>query len=417
MSKLFYMNYNLLSMKTNKILLRVVLFLLISSPIENRLIAQGKVVDSSLLDRVIELEKQVSYKKSGEDHFMVVGLTTIGWNFNKTTVTAGGASQAVKTNSFPDDANYEFSPMFIWRHGTKFLMEFEPTFSSGAQLGVNWADISYFAAPGLIIRGGYFVLPFGIYNKRLSAGWIDKLATNPPVSRIPPASDFGIEIEGGFPLGNMKWNYDVSLTNGNQLRADGEIQGVGTIDNNLNKTVTARLGLLPFSNSSLEIGLSGQLGSVGDAGASNITAQSKAFAIDLNYVKLFNPILVNIKGQYNNVFVTNQNYLNTNDSSLYTFNNRTTTGFGQISLRPTGASSKFVKNLEIAYRYSNFIAPSASLWGQKNNISEAAFLYWLTWRTVVKCAYQWNNSNSTAIGSEGTTTQSNTLFLQFSIGL
>jgi len=381
------------------------------------LFAQDKVVDSALLDRVAELEKQSSYRKPGEDHFMVVGLTTIGWSMNKTTVTSGGVSQAVKTNSFPDDANFEFSPMFLWRHGTKFLMEFEPSYSSGGGLGVNWADVSYFAAPGLIIRAGYFVVPFGTYNKRLSAGWIDKLATNPPVADIPPAADYGLEVEGGFPLGNMKWSYDVALTNGNQLLADGEIQGVGSIDNNLNKTVTARLGLLPFSNSSLEIGVSGQLGTVGDAGAPNITAQSKAYALDLNYVKLFSPILVNIKGQYNNVFVTNQTYVNPSDSSNYTFNNRTTTGYGQISFRPTGANSDFVKNLEIAYRYSNFIAPGGSLWGQKNNISEAALLYWLTWRTVIKCAYQWNNSNSTALGSEGTTTQSNTLFIQFSIQL
>ena len=404
-------------MKAGKLLLSLAFCFFIFSPLENYLFAQVTVVDSSLLDRVTELEKQAAYKKPGEDHFMVVGLTTIGWNLNKTTITSGGVSQSVKTNSFPDDANFEFSPMLLWRHGDKFLMEFEPSYSSGGGLGVNWADVSYFACPGLIIRAGYFVLPFGIYNKRLSAGWIDKLATNPPTADIPNASDYGIEVEGGFPMGNMKWSYDVSLTNGNQLLTDGEMQGVGSIDNNQNKAVTARLSLLPFSNSSLEIGVSGQIGKVGDAGAPNQSAQSKAFAVDLDYVKLFNPILVNIKGQYNYVYVTNQSYINPNDSTIYTYDNKTTTGFGQISLRPTGSSNSLVKNLELAYRYSNFISPSGSLWGQKNNISEAALLYWLNWRTVLKCAYQWNNSNSTSIGSEGTTTQSNTLFIQFSIQL
>ena len=57
-------------------------------------------------------------------------------------------------------------------------MEFEPSFADGT-LGVNWADVSYYAAPGLIVRAGYLVLPFGMYNKRLAAGWIDKLATDP----------------------------------------------------------------------------------------------------------------------------------------------------------------------------------------------------------------------------------------------
>jgi hypothetical protein len=403
-------------MKAGKLLLSLAFCFFIFSPMGSYLFAQVTVVDSSLLDRVTELEKQSSYKKPGEDHFMVVGLATVGWNFNKTTISSGGVSQAVKTNSFPDDAEFEFSPMLLWRHGSKFLLEFEPSFTSEG-VGVNWADISYFACPGLIIRAGYFVVPFGIYDKRLAAGWINKLATDPPTADIPNSTDYGIEVEGGFPMGKMKWNYDVSLTNGNQLLADGEMQGIGTIDNNMNKAVTARFGLFPFSNSSLEIGVSGQTGLVGDAGATNQSANSNAYAFDLNYVKLFSPLLVNIKGQYNAVYVSNQNYINQNDSSVYTFNNKTTTGFGQISLRPAGASNNFVKNLEIAYRYSNFISPRGSMWGQKNNISEAALLYWLSWRTVLKCAYQWNNSNSTSIGTVGTTTRSNSLFIQFAIQL
>jgi hypothetical protein len=403
-------------MKAFKLLFSMAFCLFVFSPMGNFLFAQVTVVDSSLLDRVTELEKQSAYKKPGEDHFLLVGLVTVGWNSNKTTISSGGVSQSVKTNSFPDDAEFEFSPMLLWRHGSKLLLEFEPSFTSEG-VGVNWADISYFACPGLIVRAGYFVVPFGIYDKRLAAGWINKLATDPPVADIPNSTDYGIEVEGGLQLGNMKGNYDVSLTNGNQLLADGEMQGIGTVDNNMNKTVTARLGFLPFSNSSLEIGVSGQTGTVGDAGATNQSSKSNAFAIDLNYVKLFSPILINIKGQYNSVYVSKQNYINQNDSSLYTFNNKTTTGFGQISLRPTGASNNFVKNLEVAYRYSNFISPSGSMWGQKNDISEAALLYWLNWRTVLKCAYQWNNSNSTAIGSAGTTTKANTLFIQFAVQL
>ncbi|MEO8852610.1 MAG: hypothetical protein ABI359_02470, partial [Ginsengibacter sp.] len=136
------------------------------------------VVDSSLLDRVSDLEQAASYTKPGDDHFMVVGLTTFGFVRNKTTTSFSGVSQISKTNSLANADNYEFSPMFLWRHGNKFLLEFEPSFS-GDQLGVNWADISYFALPGLIIRGGYLVLPFGTYNKRLAAGWINKFASDP----------------------------------------------------------------------------------------------------------------------------------------------------------------------------------------------------------------------------------------------
>src|SRR5579862_1803586 len=156
---------------------RIVLGICLVAALTNRipLYAQKTVVDSALLDRVSELEKQMASKKTGEDHFMVVGLTTVGFASNKTTNTLGGVSTSTKSNSFPDADNYEFSPMFLWRHGKSFLMEFEPSFNNNG-LSVNWADISWFAAPALIVRAGYFVLPYGTYAKREAAGWIDKLA-------------------------------------------------------------------------------------------------------------------------------------------------------------------------------------------------------------------------------------------------
>jgi len=381
----------------------------------NQLKAQQVVVDSSLLQRITELEKQVAYKKAGEDHFMVAGLVTFGFVANKTTSTIGGVSQVSKTNSLADADHYEFSPMLLWRHGHKFLMEFEPSFD-GSSLSVNWAAVSYFAAPGLIIRGGYFVLPFGTYNKRLAAGWIDKLPTDPTgLADLPPGSDFGIEVEGGLPLGNMKWSYDISLTNGHQLLPDGEIHNTGVVDNNNNKTITARLALLPFSNSSLEIGVSGLFGKVGDAGSLYAGAKANMYAADLNYVKLFSPIMVNIKGQYNFIKIDKQTYTNPADTSLYSFDNKTNTGYAQISLRPIGSGNNIVRNIEAAFRIGNFNTPEKSLWGNKQTITEAGLLYWITWRTVIKAAYTINKSASTSIGTEGDTIKSNSLIIQFSI--
>lgn len=379
--------------------------------------AQQTSVDSALLERVSTLEQQVASQKPGESHLMIAGLATFGFVANTTTETSGGVSQKTKSNSFPDVDHFEFSPLFLWRHGSRFLLEFEPSFD-GTSLGVNWADVSYFVAPGLILRAGFLVTPFGIYNKRLAAGWIDKLPTDPTgVADYPATSDFGLEAEGGFPLGSMKWNYDVSLTNGLQLLPDGELQSAGAADNNKNKTITARLGLLPISNSSLEIGVSGMFGTVGDANSPYENAKSQSYAADLNYVRLFSPILVNIKGQYNYTFVNSQNYINPSDSSTYTFDNKTTSGFAQISLRPTGASDAFVKNLELAFRYGKYITPEKSFWGQKSDIIDVSLDYWLSWRTVFKIGYQSDKSTSTAIENSGDQTKSESLFIQFAIQL
>ncbi len=387
--------------------------------ITNIVKAQQTTVDSTVINRISALEQQVADQKPGESHFMVVGLATFGYVSNKTTFTAPGAfGQVQKTNSFADADHYELSPMLLWRHGNNFLVEFEPSFD-GNTLGVNWANISYFAAPGLIIHGGYFVVPFGIYNKKLAAGWIDKLAGDPAGFDLP-GTDFGIGLSGGLPLGNMKWSYDVSLTNGLQFLPDGELQNAGVVDNNKGKMFSGRLSLLPFSNSCLEIGVSGLHSNAGDAGSGFTSANVTMYGADINFVKIFNPLLINIKGQYNRINVTRQSYLNEVDSSLYSFNNKTSSSFAQISVRPVGVDSKLLKNFELAYRYSNYTTPTSSTWGQNFHENDFGLDYWLSWRTVLKLTYARSHALSTAnIAAGGTpgVTDVNSIYLQFSVEL
>jgi hypothetical protein len=376
-------------------------------------------VDSSLLLRIEALEQHAAEYKPGESHLMVVGLTTFGFTATTTKTTPpGGLSQKQKTNTFGDGDTYELSPMLLWRHGTKWLVEFEPSFTGG-NLSVNWANIHYFAAPGLDIHAGYFVLPFGIYSKRLAAGWIDKVAPD-PTGIDQPGSDFGIGISGGFPLGTMKWSYDISLTNGLQLQPDGELQGIGLVDNNPNKTVTGRLALLPISNSCLELGVSGLYGGVGDAGGPYVNANATMYGFDLNFVKTFQPVLVNIKSQWSRMLVNSQQFIKPTDSSNYTFDNRSTQTFAQISLRPVGASSPVLKNFELAFRYVNYQTPMSSFWGQNYHEEDLGLDYWLSWRTVLKCTYAWTHSANTSdltSGQNGVITDMNKLYLQFSIQL
>ncbi len=400
---------------------RIVLGICLVAALTNRipLYAQKTVVDSALLDRVSELEKQMASKKTGEDHFMVVGLTTVGFASNKTTNTLGGVSTSTKSNSFPDADNYEFSPMFLWRHGKSFLMEFEPSFNNNG-LSVNWADISWFAAPALIVRAGYFVLPYGTYAKREAAGWINKLAPDPMGIADMTPTDYGVEVEGGIPVGSTKFSYDVALTNGNQLNPDGTLTSGNIVDNNNNKTITARVGFLPLSNSSLEVGISGMWGKVGDQGSPNQNIMDNSYAFDLNYVKMYSPILLNIKAQYNIQNIGNVNYISPVDSTqTYTFKNQTTASFVQCSLRPVGAAG-FMKDLEIAGRYTVFNTPSNSTFGANQHDITVGLDYWLTWRTVFKICYQAYNGNSTAsktLSSFTGTTTSDTFFVQFSIQL
>jgi hypothetical protein len=144
-------------MRPTKTLIKWLIFpfgLLISGNIAKA--QQTTIVDSALLERVSVLEQQAASQRPGESHFMVAGLATFGFVANTTTTKSGGISQKAKTNSFPDVDHFEFSPLFLWRHGSKFLLEFEPSFD-GTSVGVNWADVSYFVAPGLILPAGYLL--------------------------------------------------------------------------------------------------------------------------------------------------------------------------------------------------------------------------------------------------------------------
>ena len=379
----------------------------------------ASAVDSSLLDRINALEKQVAYNKPGEDHFMVVGLATFGFVSNKTTTTFAGLRQISKTNSLADVNHYEFSPMFLWRHGNKFLLEFEPSFSND-QLGVNWAAISYFAMPGLIIRGGYMVLPFGAYNKRLGAGWINKFASDP--EEVAGATDYSVEAEGGFQAGNMKWNYDIAISNGMQLLPDGTMHNAGITDNNKNRTITGRIGWLPFSNSSLELGASVMTGKVGDADSKTENIKANLYALDMNLVENIKPFQLNIKGQYSITNVDKVDYINPTDTaSTYSFDNNTRTGYIMAALRPMFSTNNIIKNFEVAARYGNYTSPANSIWGTKDNSLALSLNYWLNWRTVVRFSYEAIKGTSTTStnigGTPGTVTQSNSMYLQFSIQL
>ncbi|HZY38043.1 MAG TPA: hypothetical protein VFE53_15405 [Mucilaginibacter sp.] len=379
---------------------------------------QTSAADSALLDRVSALEQQVANTKPGEDHLMVAGLTTIGYVTGKSTNTIGGVSTTTRTSTFGNSDTYEFSPMFLWRHSDKFLMEFEPSFNNDG-LGVNWADVSYFAAPGLILRAGYMVVPFGIYNKRLAAGWIDKLATDP--IGIPGSTDYGFEAMGGFPLGSTKWSYDVGVFNGQQLLPDGELQTAGITDNNINKTFSGRLGFLPFSNSSLEVGVSALTGKVGDEGSVYANTRTNMYAFDLSTVQKLNPFTVNIKAQYNIVNTDRENYLNPSDSTqTYSYNNHSTSGFGIISLRPSYVDDKFWKNVEASFRWADYITPANSAWGSNTTQVTEGVAYWISWRTVVKLTHEAQNGNSTVnqmIAPTTGNTKTDYWFLQFSIQL
>ena len=85
------------------------------------------------------------------------------------------------------------------------------------------------------------------------------------------------------------------------------------------------------------------------------------------------------------------------------------------------ATNKIIKNVELAARYGNYTTPSNSTLGTKDNSFAVGLNYWLNWRTVVRFSYEAIKGTNTVSmnlgGTPGAVTQSNSMYLQFSIQL
>ncbi|MBI1780163.1 MAG: hypothetical protein HYR66_02165 [Sphingobacteriales bacterium] len=202
-------------------------------------------------------------------------------------------------------------------------------------------------------------------------------------------------------------NYSVFLSNGAQLITDQGIpskQGTLSYGNAdaISKKLTAggRLGLLPFSNSSLEIGVSFRSGNVGDKNSVYKNIGATMYALDLTYVKQLDFIkgMFDVKAQWNKVNVDKAEYIDPDDptgNTLYTFENKRSSFFTQGAYRPSMSQSKFLKKTELVFRYAGFNPPDGAKDLTKIKQYTYGINYWVNWRTAVKLAYQ-NQKNDNA---------------------
>ena len=117
--------------------------------------------------------------------------------------------------------------------------------------------------------------------------------------------------------------------------------------------------------------------------------------------------------------MSSQNFVNPTDSSIYSFSNQSNSGYGQFSIRPVGVQNKYLKNVELAFRYANATTPANSTWGAINSQIDYGINYWFNWRTVLRVSYEMLDTKTSvnAINTDQLRTQVNALHIQFSIQL
>ena len=195
------------------------------------------------------------------------------WRQPDTLIHLGGYADVGYANGDNQDGSFNvgsFSPIFHFQYRDVVMLESELEFEIGedgeTETNLEYLTIDWFMNDYMTLVGGKFLSPIGQFRQNLHPSWINKLASAPPGfghDGAAPTSELGFQLRGGGPLGGMRTNYAVYVSNGPELKAefeddeyelDGiEAEGFGA-DRDGEKTYGGRFGLIPFAG--LELGFS-----------------------------------------------------------------------------------------------------------------------------------------------------------------
>jgi hypothetical protein len=327
---------------------------------------------------------------------------------NKFIITGDGEVVFVADSGNVNFTNVNFKPIFLWKLSDKLFVESEVEIETGdgfVDIGLEYINMCYAVNPYLTVHGGRFLPQFGMYRGRVGEAFINRFATDPVGfgdGGIGPSDEVGVGAQGGLPLGDAKMNYSVWVSIGPQLLtgADdpteaGQFDYEAYTDNNKNKAIGGRIGFLPFTNSCLEVGFSDEnAAKTGDQHSPLQNVGVNMMAIDANFFHKIPAIKSTLRllGEWRAQNVDKANYPVAGDTTgeeTFTFDNNSSAWYATASLRPSSVNNKFLRNLEVAFRYSEFQRPKDAPWGGSNLTQTAIALnYWLKWNCVAKIMWQ-----------------------------
>ena len=325
--------------------------------------------------------------KDGQNKFAIFGNAEMTFFSDKNDVQFGEVN---------------FKPIFLWRISDNLFVEAEPEFETGGgslDIGLEYANMCLFVNEYLILHAGRFLPKFGAYRGRMGEGFINRFPTDPVGfgdGGIGAMNEVGIGAQGGFGIGDVKFNYDLYISNGPILISDttenaGQFEYEGYVGNNKGKAIGGRVGFLPLTNSSLEIGYSFQNKTkTGDAGSPYEDVGLFMQAVDFNYFGHITPMQSDVRliAEWKHQKVDKVTYYDPNNIP-YSFDNSPSAYYVTGAIRPVHVHNLFIHNLELAARYSQFKRPLEAHWGGGDTHQFAISLdYWLKWNSLIKLTYQ-----------------------------
>ena len=327
---------------------------------------------------------------------------------------SGFASANFSSRRHEDSAfSANFAPLFLWRLNDRILFEGELDLDlaeNDTDLDLVRAQIYYLLNDYVTLGAGKFLSPMNYLEDHLHQ--VNKLPDAPlAIRELLPQSNVGLQVRGGFPLGQTRLGYAFYAANAPSLRDDDPAR-LGTLDfDNFSNhdghlAFGGRVGFYPIPE--LEIGYGFQFSGVA---AENGNPDAFLQSVDLNYVR----DSAALKGTVN--FLAQWAWSDI-DSIIYdpegsrgfgpvSFDNSRNGGFVQLAYRPTMVRHRILNRLEPILRYEKFHQRQ-----QPSGLDETRWTiglnYWLLPSAVFKAAYQF--------GDRSDDREVEAVLLQFKVG-
>lgn len=216
------------------------------------------------LQKQVERLENVGASKNADSSFHMAGYGSVEYSDSDSGV---GAFNKVMVAPI---IHYTYQDWLMFE--TEF--ELSNTADGGTELALEYATVDLFLNDSVALVAGKFLSPIGQFRQNLHPSWINKAVSAPAGfghGGAAPLSETGLQLRGGFPVGEMRANYAFYIGNGPTLAAvveqhEGdyelaieEVETEGrTNDPDGKKSFGGRFGFLPFSG--LEIGISAAKG-------------------------------------------------------------------------------------------------------------------------------------------------------------
>ena len=339
------------------------------------------------------------------------------WKDPNTLIHMAGYADVGYTNTKNGDDSFNaatFAPIFHFQYRDLVMLEaeleagVEPEGST--EIGLEYMTVDFFVNDYITLVGGKFLSPVGQFRQNLHPSWVNKLPSAPPGfghDGAAPVSDVGLQLRGGYPIGNVRTNYAVYVSNGPELNAveeDGEVElegieaeGFGA-DRDGNKVFGGRIGVLPIP--SLELAVSGATGK-----ATVTSLESDSLVLGDEQARSYDVIGADFNWHWRDLILRGE-FVRSKIGSAST--GVTASSGATWQTWYTQASYQFKPTKwEAVLRYTDFDTPHASE-DQKQWALGANYLF--ASNVVAKVAYEFND------GQSGADADNDRLLLQMAYG-